>query len=94
MARRQAPQQDCDDAGYKDAVECAGATDGGDWRAKPRDLVEVQEISADQSTKGSGDIRERADILRSRRSAMIAVAIAGTKIGIAMPRPGTGVARE
>src|SRR5207302_5246851 len=56
---RRSGQQAGDDAGQKDAVEGAGAPDRDDRRRQPLDLVEVQEVGADQRAHRAGDVRER-----------------------------------
>src|SRR5882757_5834785 len=57
--RGKACEQNCQNAGQEYAVKCPCATDGSDWRAKAADLIEIENIGADQRSHGSTDISQR-----------------------------------
>jgi len=64
LTRHQPPgqtsgQQDSDDAGDEDAVEGAGAADGGVGCGKFADVIEAQKVGPDEDAERARDIGER-----------------------------------
>ena len=57
-AAPQGRQQDGNNPGEEDAVEGAGAADGGDGRAEALNFAEVQEIGPDERAEGAADERQ------------------------------------
>src|SRR5437660_9921109 len=49
-------EQDGENAGEEDAVECPGAADRGDRRAEVGDLIQIKKIGADQRSHGAAQI--------------------------------------
>ena len=87
-------QQQGQDAGDENAVEGAGAADRCDRRPEALHLGKIEKIGADQRAETAADIGERRRVAERDDQATITVAIGGTKVGMAMPTPRTGVARR
>src|SRR4051794_23497672 len=49
-------KQDGKNAGEKDAVECPGAANRGDWSAKVTDPIEIEKIGTNQRSHRAADI--------------------------------------
>src|SRR3954463_13111442 len=49
-------------AGQKDSVESAGASDGGDRRTQSLQLIEIEEVSADERAEAAADVGQRRRI--------------------------------